>query len=161
MNRGFGYLRFDGPLRETPPGPLPGPGEFFYGWYQAGDLVPIALSTTADGLAVAPDLAPTAVISKPTAVALPAQLMGLAGGPTSWLINFFLDNTAILGTYQIAFTYYVAGVEYTATGSFIVVAGGDIGGDVISLYAFSRPDATYVLAQLTSGVIVCGRNPIL
>ncbi len=132
-----------------------------YGYFQAGDIVPIALSTSVSGSPAAPDFAPTSVITRPDSVVLPTQTMGMNGGSTDWLINFFLDGTSILGTYDIEFTFYVLGTEYTTTGSFIVVAGGDIGGDVISLYAFTRPDSQYILAQLTSGMVVCGRNPTL
>jgi len=132
-----------------------------FGYFQAGDLVPIALPTTVSGNPASPDFAPMAVITRPDTVALPAQTMGMNGGSTDWLINFFLDGTAKLGTYDIEFTFSVLGTQHTTTGSFVVVAGGDIGGDVISLYAFTRPDSQYILAQLTSGMVVCGRNPTL
>lgn len=130
-----------------------GPG---LGYFQAGDIVRILLSTPSP-----PDSAPTAVIITPASVALPTQIMGMNTGSTDWLVRFFLDGTAILGTYRIVFTFYISGVPYTSSRAFMVVPGGDIGGDVISMYAFTRPDSQYVLAQLTSGLVVCGRNPVI
>jgi hypothetical protein len=131
------------------------------GYFQAGDFVRISLATQVSGVPVAPDAAPVMVITNPSSVALPVQTMAMNGEDTSWLVNFFLGNSSIVGIYRIVFTFFVSGVEYTDQGSFSVVPGGDIGGDVISVYSFARPDATYVLAQLTSGVIVCGKNPTI
>lgn len=130
-------------------------------YFQIGDYVPISLETVVSGNPAAPDAAPTAAITTPSSVVLPIQTMAMNGGSTDWLINFFLDGTTIFGTYNIVFTFFVSGTEHTSTGEFSVAPGGDIGGDVISLYTFARPDSQYVLAQLTSGVIVCGRNPAL
>jgi hypothetical protein len=85
----------------------------------------------------------------------------IAGTAFNYALPVILPGGAALGTYQVAITYTIAGTPGTATSSFDVVAGGDSGGSVISLYAYDRPEARFVLAQLSSGKLVQGRNPHL
>lgn len=63
------------------------------------------------------------------------------------------------GKYTVEYQYTVSGYPGLLLASFEVVAGGDVGGPVISLYAVERPEARYVVAQLGTGRLVAGRNP--
>jgi hypothetical protein len=49
----------------------------------------------------------------------------------------------------------------TASDTFDLIAGGDEGGAVVSMFAIDRPEARYVVGQLASGKLVQGRNPRL
>jgi hypothetical protein len=66
-----------------------------------------------------------------------------------------------LGTLRVKADYSVSGVPASQDVTLDVVDGGDSGGSVISLLGHGRPDATYIVAQLSSGVLVQGRNPHL
>lgn len=72
-----------------------------------------------------------------------------------------LPGGAVLGTYQVSFSYSIGGAPGTQTAAFDAVPGGDSGGKVVSLYAYGRPEASYVLAQLGSDKLVQGKNPHL
>jgi hypothetical protein len=66
-----------------------------------------------------------------------------------------------LGTLSVKAAYSVSGVPASQDATLYVVDGGDSGGSVISLLGHTRPDAAYIVAQLSSGVLVQGRNPHL
>jgi hypothetical protein len=61
----------------------------------------------------------------------------------------------------VYFYFTLAGVAYSASGSFDVVAGGDSGGRVMSLHSVDRPEARGLIAQVSSGRLVLGSNPTL
>lgn len=93
----------------------------------------------------------------------PLPYVGLTtpGGFPRFHYDLYLPGGASLGTYQVAISYQTSGGTASESTSFTVVAGGDSGGSVISMYAYVRPEAKYVLAQLSSGKLVQGRNPHL
>lgn len=76
-----------------------------------------------------------------------------------FLLQLFLGQSFDLGTYTVDFRAVVGGSPWTYRVTFDVIAGGDSGGNVISLHVAPRPEATYVLAQLSSGRLVQGKNP--
>ena len=70
-------------------------------------------------------------------------------------------GSVALGTYSVSTAYAIGGVPATQASTFQVVAGGDSGGEIISLFEYDRPEGRYVLAQLGSGRLVQGRDPYL
>ena len=110
------------------------------------------------GYPTPPDVTPTVTITDPDESTITLGLTML-GSNLLFGCNFFLGSDAVLGTYTIEYLYIVAGATGTASGSFDVIIGGDAGGVVISLYAYARPEAQYVVAQLSSGILVMGKNP--
>jgi len=92
---------------------------------------------------------------------VPGQLLPMVrdGSDTRFTASLFLGLGFPLGTYRVTFTYRAGGFDRSATTTFDVIAGGDPGGSVISMASYERPEARYVVAQLSSGRIVQGRNP--
>lgn len=134
------------------------------GRYQLGDVVAIPLTTFGPGnLPTPPDATPTAGIAGPAGSVLSGQtpLVPLAPGSdgTRWLLRLPLGVGVLGGSYRVTFAYATAGVPGGATARFDVVPGGDPGGAVTALHAVERPEARYILAQLTGGLLVRGRNP--
>lgn len=126
--------------------------------YQRGQLVTIGL-TPPEGM---PDSLPVASITDPdNALFATPHLPYTPNAGTSFSRSFRMPGGSPLGTYQVAISYSVAGTPGTAASSFDVVAGGDSGGEVISLYGYDRPEARFILAQLGSGKLVQGKNPHL
>jgi hypothetical protein len=128
--------------------------------YQRGQYVVLGSS-----LDLLPDGPPVATVLDPNNALFgqfPIPYAPVAGSPGyEFAYPLSLPGGAVLGTYQVTIAYAVAGVPASITSSFDVVAGGDSGGQVISMYAYVRPEAKYVLAQLSSGKLVQGRNPHL
>jgi hypothetical protein len=128
--------------------------------YQRGQRIHLTLDT-----ASAPDALPVATIRRDGSATIVASFtMALPRPPHGYrkfFASFVVGAGFSLGTYQVEFAYSVAGTPYERSGSFEVVAGGDAAGDVISLHASTRPEGHYVLAQLSSGRLVRGRNPHL
>lgn len=65
-----------------------------------------------------------------------------------------------LGKINVRVTYHVFGDQRQELFTFYVLPG-DSSGDVQALYANTRPEAQYIIAQLTDGTIVQGRQPRL
>lgn len=133
------------------------------GRFQVGQVVMPAVKTlNVDGDSAAPDVAPTATITGPDGFARGPFKLAMRGGSTEFALPVFLGLEFSLGTYSLSYSYTVDGDAIDTDGdSFEVIAGGDPGGRVISMVAYDRPEARYVVAQLTSGRIVQGRNPRL
>lgn len=108
---------------------------------------PVALLTGASGPSVSVPMwsVPEAVSTYPSGTAFQALL--------------FLNSSFNLGIYGVE--YLISGDSIAEPDVFTVVGGGDSGGRVVSMYAYDRPEATYVIAQLDSGLIVQGKNPRL
>lgn len=108
-----------------------------------------------------PDHAPIAVVLNSDShvvatIALPKI------GPSRKLfgMSVFIGTAFIVGNYLVSYQFSVGGNSGSVPDDrFAVVPGGDSGGDVISLYSFDRPEARFVVAQLSSGRLAQGRNP--
>jgi hypothetical protein len=74
-------------------------------------------------------------------------------------VELFLGSDFDPGNYLADMTATVGGQPWSSQVAFTVIAGGDSGGSVISLFGIQRPEASYVLAQLSSGRLVQGKNP--
>jgi hypothetical protein len=134
----------------------------YLGRYQLGQEVKIGLPTVdGSGNPVQPDSAPTAVITHPDAIVDPAVKLAMDGGPTAFALGIDLGYATILGTYTVSYSYQAGVFAGSGGDTFDVIAGGDPGGRIISMTAYDRPEASYVVAQISSGRIVQGRNPSL
>lgn len=130
--------------------------------YQRGQYVPLT-TTVSDGLTLEP---PVCVVTDPNNAMFGYFLLPYVGlnpnGAPIYSYPMFLAGGAALGTYTVTITFATTiGGSATVDQTFDVVAGGDSGGQVISLYSYDRPEASFVLAQLSSGKLVQGRNPHL
>jgi hypothetical protein len=126
------------------------------GRFQLGDVVRVEIATPD-----LPDDPPVAEVVAPGGVTLRTVAMAYARDIGGFRVRLRLGSDYGVGTYTVAIGYPVAGVPQSIETSFEVVAGGDAGGPVISLYAYDRPEGRYVLAQLGGGRLVQGRNPKL
>ena len=127
----------------------------YLGRFQQGQNVTIGVSTTA-----APDAAPIATIKDSSGDTIWSGGIALVAANT-FSLSIFIGVVFSLGTFTVTYSWAIKGVAGTATDTFDVIGGGDPGGKVVSMYSYVRPDATYVVAQLSSGNTVQGRNPRL
>lgn len=132
------------------------------GRFQPGQVVTLGVSTV-DGSAnpAWPDAAPVATIRDSSSNVIWSGKISLDGGAYHFSLPVFVGISYSVGTYQVTYAWAVNGTAVASSDSFDVIAGGDIGGSVVSMYAYVRPEATYVVAQLSSGNLVQGRNPRL
>lgn len=151
---------FDGSDPSTPVPAPPEPPDGYLGRYQVGQSVPLALAVVdGDGQPAAPDAAPLATVTDPDEAVVAAVKMALAGDAMHFALPYFLGIERALGTYTVGYAYSIGGESSALAGSFDVIPGGDVGGAVISLIGYDRPEAQFVVAQLTSGRLVQGKNP--
>lgn len=133
------------------------------GRFQSGQSVTIAVSTLGStSLPVMPDAAPVATIKDSVGDVILLRKLALERfGSNVFSLDVFLGVRYPLGTYTVEYQWVVGGFTGTGSDTFDVIHGGDVGGRIISMYAYDRPEARYVVAQLTSGNFVQGRNPRL
>lgn len=132
------------------------------GRFQLGQNVIFGLATNdASGNPIAPDAAPTATVTYPNGSSAGPIKLAMNTGPTTFSIGWFLSADFALGTYTVSYQFRAGSYQGTGSDTFEVIAGGDQGGCIISMYAYDRPEARYVVAQLDSGNLVQGRNPRL
>lgn len=131
------------------------------GRFQQGQQVTLGIATVdGSGNPVAPNAAPTVTITPPTGSPFTLKL-AMNGGSTAFSLPVFLGLSFGLGTYSVAYSYQAGAFAGSGSDTFEVIAGGDPGGAVISLCSFDRPEARYVVAHTTAGLILQGRNPQL
>ena len=106
-----------------------------------------------------PDSCPTVTIANQTTSTTIGTFLVPFRGNGIFRLPYHLGPLLFLGTFTLTFQWTVNGTPYSQVQTFTLVDGGDSGGRVISLYSYTRPDATYLLAQLDSGRLVQGRNP--
>jgi hypothetical protein len=135
------------------------------GRFQAGQVVTVGVTTLDSGGSPAtPDAAPAATVKDPGGNTVWSGKLPMAPGaypPTAFALPVFVGVGYSLGTYTVSYTWAVGAFNGTASDTFTVIGGGDVGGRVISLYAYGRPEARFVVAQLSSGNTIQGRNPRL
>lgn len=133
------------------------------GRFQPGDIIELKFDTVdGDSNRAAPDVSPTIqIVDADSNAIMPTNKAGLIGSYTHFGLDLFVSALYPLGTYTVTYSWTVSGTGFTATDTFTVIGGGDIGGSIIAMRAYVRPEASYVVAQLNSGNIVQGRNPRL
>lgn len=130
------------------------------GRFQQGQTVQLHVTTVdEDGNAAQPDAAPIATFKDSNSEVVAAVKMPMFLGPVSFLLSIFLGVEFPLGTYTVEYSWSIGDFTGSASDTFFVIHGGDVGGRVISMFAYDRPEARYVVAQLSSGNLVQGRNP--
>lgn len=132
------------------------------GRFQPGQVVTIGVATV-DGSdnPVAPLAAPVATVTNSSSDVVFSGKIAMNLDTMHFALPIFLGILYPLGTYTVSYTWSAVGFSGSASDTFEVIGGGDIGGRVISIYAYVQPQAQYVIAQLSSGNIVQGRNPRL
>jgi hypothetical protein len=118
------------------------------GRFRLGDVVPISFAIAN------PDSYPEARIAAPYLLVHPYSTDGM-----NFLWPLLIDSDFSLGVFVVTCSYSIGGISGSTNVSFDVVAGGDPGSRVISLFSYERPESRYVLAQLQAGSLVQGSNP--
>jgi hypothetical protein len=133
------------------------------GNYQLGQTVPLTLVVRDSlGRSALPDVIPTVAIydaNYDAVFAANPYPSDPQGSPSVFAYPLKLGSAYVLGKFFVVFRYSVGGVSNLTLQTFTVVGGGDAGGNMISLYSLDRPEARYVLGQLSGGSLVQGRKP--
>jgi hypothetical protein len=130
------------------------------GRYQQGQVVNLEVTATDGGGSPAqPDAAPAATVSDADSNVVAVLKLAINLDETNFALPVFLGVGFPLGTYTVEYSWIIGGVSGSGSDTFDVIHGGDVGGGVISMFAYDRPEARYVVAQLSSGNLVQGRNP--
>ncbi|MBX6312831.1 MAG: hypothetical protein IRY99_07945 [Isosphaeraceae bacterium] len=136
----------------------------YLGRYQRGQAVTLGVRVLGpDRLPAMPDSAPTARVYGDGGLVATYRLPIIDKGGQ---VGMFQRPVAIgleyeRGRYRVVYQYAVGAHAGMVIDTFEVIPGGDSGGAVISMYAYDRPEARYVVAQLSDGKLVQGRNPRL
>jgi hypothetical protein len=134
----------------------------YLGRYQLGQVVPLMIRTTGyQGRIVTPFDYPIATIFDSSAnVVATVKLPAMDRGNSVFALPLFLSLKFSVGRFRVITTYASNGAY---TGAFLdyfeIIPGGDPNGPLISLFAYDRPEASYVLAQMGSGKLAQGANP--
>lgn len=132
----------------------------YIGQYQQGQTVTLMLRSIGyGGQIVTPDSPPVATIFSDSGTTQSFLLPAMDLANSIFALPLFLGLTFPLGRYRVSYRYSSGGSVSARVDYFEVIPGGDPGGAVISVFAYDRPEAGYVLAQLGSGMLVQGRNP--
>jgi hypothetical protein len=137
----------------------------FMGSYQAGDRVPLVVEIhqlPGFGGAQLPDAAPAArVFDAAGAVVADYALPPLdpVSFPGLFCRPIHLDGRYAPGQYAVRYAWAVAAAPRAALSIFEVRPGGHGDGTFIACYAFHRPHAEMLVAQMDSGKLFRGRNP--
>lgn len=135
------------------------------GRYPLGRQVPLAVRCrNASGAPVAPDSCPAVDIYSSagkvkSGVLLPVTDPVAAVGLFS--LNLFLDASFSPGQYRAVCRWTAAGYYGSEVDTFEVLPGGDVGGPVVGLTNYERPQAVYVPQVTWSGTFRRGKNPRL
>lgn len=75
--------------------------------------------------------------------------------------NIFLGPAFAVGLYTVTYIYSTAGQSFVNLDedNFEIIAGGDTDGITEAMHYYHRPQADYVVQQLSSGKIKRRRNP--
>ena len=132
----------------------------YIGQFQQGQTMTLMLRSVGySGQLVMPDAPPSATIYDDSGNAQVFSLPASDQANSIFSLPIFLGLTFPLGRYRVYHRYSSGGDIKARADFFEVIPGGDPGGAVISVFAYDRPEAGYVLAQLGSGMLVQGRNP--
>jgi hypothetical protein len=136
----------------------------YLGRFRLGESVEIVVQCdTVDGRPSDPDDVPIATVydSENDVPVTSSKLSSIAGSayPGLFKCSFLLDSEFSVGRYTVYERHRVGSSVFGSAYVFDLVAGGDVAGDVISLAHYTRPESTFVVAQVSAGRIIMGRNP--
>lgn len=123
------------------------------------------LTTNAAGVPTWPDAAPQVDFygAAGKIASLARSLPALERAFTTGLFQgeLFLDNQAPVGLVRVVYRWTVGSFAGSVVDSFEVIQGGDSKGYVLALDDFSRPQADFLIQELSSGRLRAGKNPRL
>ncbi len=129
----------------------------YFGRFRRGDRVPMIFT-----LPTTPDYAPVAVVFDQLGHQVSSfSIPTLDSDRLVFSYPMFVSLAHSLSRFTVYLHYVVRGSASVVSATFDVIAGGDSGGDVISVFSVDRPEARSLVAQLSSGRLVVGANPRL
>ena len=136
----------------------------YRGRLRLGDEVTIGcLCVDGNGTPTLPDDCPTAKIFNPAGVAVFRQKIPIHDryAQTGYFQqNVYLGPAFAIGLYTVGYAYSIGGSTFGLDeDNFEIVPGGDPDGTTESLFFYHRPQADYIVQQLSSGKIKRRRNP--
>lgn len=133
------------------------------GRYQLGQEVTfLVLCKNASGVPADPDACPKVDVYSPTGKPVSGQGVPILDAQaTTGLFSgrVLLDERFATGQYHLVVRYQVTSHHGSEMLLFEVMPGGGATGQVIALYAYERPQATFLVQQRTTGRIYKGKNP--
>lgn len=136
----------------------------FRGNVQLGQEVILGLQCLdASGVPVLPDESPVIDVYAPGHVVAGKKIPinDKAGVTGFFQYGLFLDLKFTVGPCLVTYRYHAGAYEGFAEDTFTILPGGHPDGTIISLAWYHRPHANFLVAQLTSGKLVKGRNPTI
>jgi hypothetical protein len=135
----------------------------YLGRYQQGDRLPLRVfCSDADDAPVEPDEAPRATIWSTASICASniwIPPIHRTASPGLFQYPLHLDSRFPAEYYTAEISWKVNGAPRATIVHFEVVGGGHPDGAVISMYAFSRPQAEFLVFQTDAAKIFKGRNP--
>lgn len=135
----------------------------YRGRYQLGQEIPLGvLTVNASGAPSFPTTAPHMDVFSGSAKVVSGKLLPVVdrGGQTGYFhYPLYLGPQFAAGRYSVVYRYLVGTYLGQVEDTFEVIAGGDDEGEVLAMHWFERPQADFVVQQLSSGKLVRGRNP--
>lgn len=136
----------------------------YLGRFRQGSYIPLCAQVLTSHLSpVWPDTAPTAYLYSDSALvsSFKIPVTDFASATGLFSKSVLVDQPLPLGRYRVVYRWTVGGVAGAVMDSFEIVGGGDPAGAVISMCSYDRPEARYILGQLSGGRLAQGRNPKL
>jgi len=133
----------------------------YFGEYQLGDLVPLAVQTVnASGTPTLPDAAPLADVFSASAKVATVKLPVIDLARRLFGLPLALSSAYAAGGYDVYFRWLLSGTPLGAPGRFEILAGGDAAGTIIGLATY-RPnlERTTLLFQTDAGLLGAYREP--
>lgn len=136
------------------------------GRYHLGEEIAFGIvAKNSTGLPVEPDAAPTFSVyaANGTKIISDKKFPPIDRTAVAGIFGYaqFLGMTFAAGQYLLYVKWVKSGFNGRYIEKFEVMPGGDAGGNVIAMTEFKKPHNTYIVRQLTSGIISAGRNPRL
>lgn len=127
-----------------------------------GQKLSLTLQTkSAADIPIQPDSAPYADIYAGTTLVETIRLPILERYKVSWLfgVDLFLGAKYSTGQHMIVYRYLLSTVKYQAFAYFEIVGGGAVGGPIIAMTEYRKPEAGYLIHQNEAGDLQYSRNP--
>ena len=136
----------------------------FRGDVQLGQEVVLGLQCHDTNMVpVVPDSSPVIDVYAPGHVisAKKIPVMDRSGVKGYFQYGLFLDQKYTVGQCLVTYRWTTGAYQGYCEDTFMILPGGHPDGSVISLSWYHRPHANFLVAQLTSGKLVKGRNPTI
>jgi hypothetical protein len=123
--------------------------------------IPLDVFGQQSGAPVVPDNVPSVFVWEATTK---LKTLSMPVADKYRLTGFFslplrLDNAFATGNHYAVYKYTISGVAYQVVDYFEVMAGGGGDGEVVAMQSYNRPEGTFIIRQLSTGILVAGRNP--